>query len=210
MNGRRAGVDEVRLWCCALSDFSFLISCLTVSLSWSSLLLLLCFLVCSLSVVVFWVQKGSALVSVVKVVLVVGILFTYPLQLVPVIQALETWMQSDSPFEPVSLSSASSSPGASPRPAPPTDEEHEEHGLGTIGGASHAQTGGEYASCTFWASGALIAWGFDVRVSAETLVCLSLARISCRALDGVGRPQIASIASHYCAHEHTSCALSLR
>lgn len=91
-------------------------------------------------------MKGSALVSIVKVVLVVGILFTYPLQLVPVIQALETWMQSDSPFEPVLLSSASSSPGASPRPAPPTDEEHEERGLGTVGGSSHAQTGGEYAS----------------------------------------------------------------
>lgn len=149
----------MRLWCCALSGFSCLISCLTVSMSRFVPFWLLCFHMCSLPLVVFCVQKGSALVSVVKVVLVVGILFTYPLQLVPVIQALETWMQSDSPFEPVSPSSASSSPGVSPRPAPPTDEELEEQGLGTVRGAFHAQTGGEYASCTFWASGALLRVG---------------------------------------------------
>lgn len=208
-------MDDVREWMrCGFGAVHsptsvFFFSCLTVFMSWSVLLLLLFFRMCSLSVVVFCVQKGSALVSIVKVVLVVGILFTYPLQLVPVIQALETWMQSDSPFEPVLLSSASSSPGASPRPAPPTDEEHEERGLGTVGGSSHAQTGGEYASCTFWVSGALFAWGLDVRVSAETLVCLSLARIGFRASDGVRRPQIASIAGHYCVHEHTPCALSL-
>lgn len=34
----------------------------------------------------------SPVVSVVKCVLVIGILFTYPLQLVPVIQALESWL----------------------------------------------------------------------------------------------------------------------
>lgn len=90
-------------------------------------------------------MKGSALVSIVKVVLVVGILFTYPLQLVPVIQALETWMESDSPFEPLSLNSAFSSPGASPRAASPILEEPEEEGLGRVGGMAHSHTG-EYAS----------------------------------------------------------------
>lgn len=90
-------------------------------------------------------MKGSALVSIVKVVLVVGILFTYPLQLVPVIQALETWMESDSPFEPLSLNSASSSPGASPRAASPILEEPEEEGLGRVGGMAHSHLG-EYAS----------------------------------------------------------------
>lgn len=115
--------------------------------------------------------------SVVKVVLVVGILFTYPLQLVPVIQALETWMESDSPFEPVSLNSVSSSPGSSPRPASPTLEDVEEEGLGQVGGMTHSQTGGEYASCTFWASGATVRWRFDYRASGETPACLSLASI---------------------------------
>lgn len=110
--------------------------------------------VCSLGRLVIWVQKGSALVSIVKVVLVVGILFTYPLQLVPVIQALETWMESDSPFEPLSLNSAFSSPGASPRAASPILEEPEEEGLGRVGGMAHSHTG-EYASCTLWASGGL-------------------------------------------------------
>jgi len=41
-------------------------------------------------------MQGSAIVVVVKVILCLGILFTYPLQLVPVLQALEGWLQGKS------------------------------------------------------------------------------------------------------------------
>eukprot|EP00168_Porphyra_purpurea_P008540 TRINITY_DN2083_c0_g1_i10.p1 TRINITY_DN2083_c0_g1~~TRINITY_DN2083_c0_g1_i10.p1 ORF type:complete len:552 (-),score=138.55 TRINITY_DN2083_c0_g1_i10:229-1884(-) len=107
-------------------------------------------------------MKGSALVSIVKIVLVVGILFTYPLQLVPVIQALETWMESDSPFEPLSPNSASTSPAQSPRQASPTTEELEEEGLGGPRGLN-GQPGGEYAAPT---------GGAPLPVSASSLATL--------------------------------------
>lgn len=163
----------MHFWCCPLSEVSFVSAVLLCVFA----LFLFSLLFRSLSRLVLWVQKGSALVSIVKVVLVVGILFTYPLQLVPVIQALETWMESDSPFEPLSLSSASSSPGASPRAASPTLEELEEEGLGRVGGMSHSPPGGEYASCTLRASGAIVGWGLGRRAPSETPVRVSLARI---------------------------------
>lgn len=63
---------------------------------------------------------ASHVVTVVKTVLLFGILFTYPLQIVPVFQSLETWLLSTPPPAPTSHEPDPEQQSQTPTPTPPS------------------------------------------------------------------------------------------